>query len=74
VKDYNYMNLAQTAGEIWGTLARATFNQPVLPPTAGVQPNRVLGHDVYFVILDKLKEDFKKEVPVETEAVDGEDA
>ncbi len=77
MKDDNYMTLAHIAGEIWGTQARATLNQPLIQPTSSVpqpvQPGRVLGHDVYFEILAKLKEDFKKEVTSETEAEHGED-
>jgi len=75
------MTLAHIAGEIWGTKARATLNQPVVMPTAAIpvpaQPERVLSEDVYFEILGKLKEDFKKEVTVDgdpTETDDGEDA
>ena len=77
MKDTDYLNLAHIAGEIWGTLARATLNQPAAPPTTAVpqpvQPNRVLGPDKYFEILGQLKEDFKKEVTVEVEAEHGED-
>jgi len=77
VKDHNYLSLAHIAGEIWGTLARATLNQPVVMPTTAVpqpvQPERVLSEVVYFALLDKLKEDFKKEVTVEIEAEHGED-
>ncbi len=77
MKDHNYTTLAHIAGEIWGTLARATLNQPVIVPTQAVpqpvQPERVLGPDKYFEILGQLKEDFKKEVPVETEIEHGKD-
>lgn len=77
MKDNNYLNLAHIAGEIWGTLARATLNQPIVAPTTAVpqpeQPNRVLGPEKYFEILKQLKEDFKREVTIETEAEHGED-
>ena len=77
MKDHNYATLAHIAGEVWGTLARATLNQPLVTPTQAVpqpvQPERVLGSDKYFEILGQLKEDFKKEVPIETETESGED-
>lgn len=76
MKDNNYLNLAHIAGEIWGTMARAMINQPYPPTTTGVeqeQPQRILNYNVYFEILKQLKEDFKREVTVETEAEHGED-
>ncbi len=71
-----YLALSQIAGEVWGTQARATLNQPLPPATPGIENvSRVLGYDVYFEILDRLKADFKKEVTTdETKTPDGEDA
>lgn len=78
-----FLALAHIAGEIWGTMARATLQQPIppVPHPIGTSPgqtpmpaaNRVLGYDMYFDILNRLKEDFKREVTIETETPDGED-
>lgn len=80
MKAEDYLTLAHISGEVWGTMARAVMNQPLIPPTSTtpepVQPNRVLGHEKYFEVFDRLKEDFKKEVPDggdETKTPDGKD-
>ena len=80
MKADDYLTLATIAGEVWGTQARATMNQPPVQPTnttpEPVQPDRVLGPEKYFEVFDRLKDDFKKEVPDggdETETPDGED-
>ncbi len=69
-----FFSCCRVAGDLYGTVLQANVRAYAVNPQSGlVMP----GYDTFFTILDKVKEDMRKEVDDsggdETEAPDGED-